>query len=81
MGLFSKKKTFSGDKEIDDIINGIRVDLSNNYKDNAVLGIKKLKAVVEEKHDSGKLRDNLYTRYADIIKEFETDVAGFKRTY
>ena len=46
MGLFSKKKTFSGDKEIDDIINGIRVDLSNNYKDNAVLGIKKLKAVV-----------------------------------
>ena len=81
MGLFSKKKTFSGDKVIDDIINGIRVDLSNNYKDNAVLGIKKLKAVVEEKYDSGKLRDNLYTRYADIIKEFETDVAGFKRTY
>ena len=45
------------------------------------LGIKKLKAVVKENYDSGKLRDNLYTRYADIIKEFETDVAGFKRTY
>ena len=37
MGLFSKK-----DKELEEVINQIRVDLSNNYKDNAVENIKKL---------------------------------------
>ena len=31
MGLFNKK-----DKELEEVINQIKVDLSNNYKDNAV---------------------------------------------
>ena len=37
--MFWNKK----DKELEGIIEEIKVDLSNNYKDNAVLGIKKLK--------------------------------------
>jgi hypothetical protein len=40
MGLFSKK-----DKELESVINQIRVDLSNNYKDNAVENIKKLEPI------------------------------------
>ena len=81
MGLFSKKKTFSGDKEIDDIINGIRVDLSNNYKDSASAILKRMKTMVDEKRKAGQLKDDLYFKYCDTIKSFENDLASFKRTY
>lgn len=80
MGLFGRKKG-TGDREIDELINSIRVDLSNNYKDNAVLTLKKLKTVVEEKHSSGKLKEERYSAYLETVLGFEKDIASFKRTY
>ncbi len=41
---FGKKKK---DEELEEIINEIKVDLSNNYKDNAVLNIKKLRELID----------------------------------
>ena len=75
MGLFSKKK----DKELEAIINQIRVDLSNNYKDNAVENIKKLESVLKEKKESGKLKDA--EEYEKLLEHFQDDVKNFKRTY
>ncbi len=74
MGLFSKK-----DKELEAVINQIRVDLSNNYKDNAVENINKLETLLEEKKQSGKLKNP--ENYEDLLKHFRDDVANFKRTY
>ena len=61
MGLFNKK-----DKEIEAVVNQIRVDLSNNYKDNAVENIKKLETLLEEKKSSGKLKEKAAAEY-DMI--------------
>lgn len=74
MGLFSKK-----DRELESVINQIRVDLSNNYKDNAVENIKKFEKLLEEKESSGKLKDA--GSYHDLLNEFKDDVKNFKRTY
>ena len=74
MGLFSKK-----DKELEEVINQIRVDLSNNYKDNAVENIKKLEKLLEEKKASGKLKSA--ETYEELLKHFQDDVKNFKRTY
>jgi hypothetical protein len=74
MGLFSKK-----DKELEAVINQIRVDLSNNYKDNAVENINKLELLLDEKKQSGKLKNPEI--YEDLLKHFRDDVANFKRTY
>ena len=76
MGLFNKK-----DKEIEEVINQIRVDLSNNYKDNAVENIKKLEKLLDEKAAGGKLKEKDMTAYQDQLKGFKDDVANFKRTY
>ncbi len=76
MGLFSKK-----DKELEAIINQIRVDLSNNYKDNAVENIKKLEALLNEKISGGKLKDKAAAEYTGLLDHFKNDVANFKRTY
>lgn len=74
MGLFSKK-----DKELEEVINQIRVDLSNNYKDNAVENIKKLEKMIEEKKMAGKLKS--VETYEELLKHFQDDVKSFKRTY
>jgi hypothetical protein len=75
MGLFGKKK----DKELEAIINQIRVDLSNNYKDNAVENIKKLESTLKAKKESGKLKDS--EEYEKLLEHFQEDVKNFKRTY
>ncbi len=74
MGLFSKK-----DKELEEVINQIRVDLSNNYKDNAVENIKKFEKMLEEKKTAGKLKS--VETYEELLKHFQDDVKSFKRTY
>ncbi len=76
MGLFNKK-----DKEIEAVVNQIRVDLSNNYKDNAVENIKKLETLLEEKKSSGKLKEKAAAEYQELLEHFQKDVANFKRTY
>ena len=76
MGLFDFGKK---DKELESVINQIRVDLSNNYKDNAVENIKKLEELIAEKKASGKLKDA--ATYETLLEDFKTDVKNFKRTY
>ena len=76
MGLVNKK-----DKEIEAVVNQIRVDLSNNYKDNAVENIKKLETLLEEKKSSGKLKEKAAAEYQELLEHFQKDVANFKRTY
>jgi hypothetical protein len=75
--MFWNKK----DKELEKIIEEIKVDLSNNYKDNAVLGIKKLRETLLEKENSGKLKEKDLAAYRSILSDFENDVKNFKRTY
>ena len=75
MSLFSKKT----DKELDAIVNQIRVDLSNNYKDNAVENIKLLEKKLEEKKNTSSIKDS--SKYEDLLEHFKEDVKNFKRTY
>ena len=77
MGLFGPKK----DRELEAVINQIRVDLSNNYKDNAVENIKKLEQLLAGKRVSGKLKDKDLASYEELLKGFQDDVKNFKRTY
>ena len=73
--LFQKKK----DKELEDIVNQIKVDLSNNYKDNAIENIKKLQEKLAEKKEEGKVKNP--EEYEKLLEDFKQDVKNFKRTY
>ncbi len=75
--LFGKKK----DAQLENLIQAIRVDLSNNYKDNAVSGIKKFRSLLEEKKAAGKLKEKDAASYEELLSHFEEDVKNFKRTY
>ena len=74
MGLFEKK-----DKELEALVNQIKVDLNNNYKDSAVDNIKKMEKLMDEKKQSGKLKNP--QKYEALLNGFQQDVKNFKRTY
>ena len=73
--LFQNKK----DKELEAIVNQIKVDLSNNYKDNAIENIKKLEERLAEKREEGKVKNP--EEYEKLLEHFKLDVKNFKRTY
>jgi len=75
---FGKKKK---DEELEEIINEIKVDLSNNYKDNAVLNIKKLRELIDLRSMDGAMKKEDIEEYRKILENFEMDVRNFKRTY
>ena len=77
MFAFGKKK----DRELEEIISQIRVDLSNNYKDNAVENIKKLRQLLDLRDMDGAMKPEDMAEYRKILDGFEEDVRNFKRTY
>ena len=74
---FGKKK----DRELEEIINQIKVDLSNNYKDNAVINIQKLRSLIHMRSMDGVMKDKDLLEYKKVLESFEEDVRNFKRTY
>ena len=77
MGLFGKK--IKKDQELESIVNQIKVDLSNNYKDNAIEGIHLLESALEQRKAEGRLKD--IENYERLLEHFKEDVKNFKRTY
>ena len=68
-------------KELETIIRQIRVDLANNYKDNAVENLKRLKQETEAANMSGQLKPKEMTEVSQLIEHFDQDIGSFKRTY
>ena len=69
------------DSELDEIIDQIKVDLSNNYKDNAVINIKKLRELIDMRSMDGAMKKEDLEEYRQVLEHFEMDVRNFKRTY
>ena len=74
---FGKKK----DPELEEVISQIKVDLSNNYKDNAVINIKKLRELIDLRSMDGAMKKEQLEEHRKILEGFEMDVHSFKRTY
>ena len=77
MSLFKSK----AEKELDRIILKLEMNMSNNYKDNAVENIKKLRQLLDLRSMDGALKPELMDEYRKTLEGFEEDVRSFKRTY
>ena len=75
--MFQSKKR----KALEGVIRQIKVDLANNYKDNAIENLKKLKQETEAANAAGELKPKEVEELQGLIEHFETDVNNFKRTY
>ncbi len=75
--MFQSKKR----KTLEGVIRQIQVDLANNYKDNAVENLKRLKSETEACEAAGELKEKEIRELRSLIEHYENDVKNFKRTY
>ena len=58
MRLFKSKK----EKELDNIIKRLEMNMSNNYKDNAQDNLKELESVINGIRSSGKMKSSILAK-------------------
>ena len=72
MPLFRKKIP-----ELDQIIQSIRMNMENNYKDNATSGYHQLSEVYTQYMKDGKLSDKQKAYYEPILTDLAKQLEGF----
>ncbi len=73
MSLF-KSKT---EKELDEIILRMAMNLSNNYKDNAQDNLKQLEARLAELREAGKLKEKVLLEYESTLGIYKEKLKGY----
>ncbi len=66
MKLFKSK----AEKELENIIGDIKINLSNNYKEPAHKARMKLKDRAENLYKAGEISENTYKKYIKIYEEY-----------
>lgn len=63
--------------EIDALMNELKMNLENNYKDLAHDALKKLHETLEQHHADGQLKDKDYNKYKKIADEYSAKMADY----
>ena len=73
MGIF-KSKT---EKELDAVIERLKMNMANNYKDNARDNLKELEIMMEEVRSDGKLKGKSLAKYEEILNTYREKMKGY----
>ena len=73
MSLFKSK----AEKELDDIIQRLTMNMSNNYKDNAQDNLKEFEIKLNELRYSEKIKDKVFSKYEEILSEYKGKMKGY----
>jgi len=70
--LFMKR-----DKELEDVLQHLFIDASNNYKDNARAWHKRLHELYKMKSDENILSEKQKAYYGEVIAEWDKKMEGY----
>ena len=73
MSLFKSR----AEKELDDIIQRLEMNMSNNYKDNAQDNFKELEIKLNELRYSEKINDKIFSKYESILDSYKDKMKGY----
>lgn len=73
--MFHLKNSY--ERELDRIIADINMNMSNNYKDNAQMDLKKLESKYDEFVQAGKLKAVAIENYSRILSEYKSRLKGY----
>jgi hypothetical protein len=73
MGLFKSK----AEKELDNIIQRIEMNMSNNYKDNAQENLKEFETKLNELRYSEKIKEKIFLKYEAILDSYKDKMKGY----
>lgn len=63
--------------ELDGILNELKMNLANNYKDLAHDALKKLHSTLDEYYSSGMMKEKDYNKYKKIADEYSEKMADY----
>jgi len=67
----------SYERELDRIIADINMNMSNNYKDNAQMDLKKLDETYNKYVEEGKIKGVAIENYSRTISEYKSRLKGY----
>ena len=70
MNLFKSK----AEKELDAIINRLKMNMSNNYKDNAQANLKEFEAALEVMRNTGMVKTATLSKYEQTLEEYKVKI-------
>ena len=73
MRLFKSKE----EKELDNIIKRLEMNMSNNYKDNAQDNLKELESAINGLRSSGKMKSPILAQYENILNDYKKKMEGY----
>lgn len=73
MGLFKSKY----EKQLDEIIRSLEMNMSNNYKDNAQDDLRRLDETFAKMKAEGLLKDKAVRNYEDLLEDYKSRMKGF----
>ena len=65
------------EKELDGIIQRLKMNMSNNYKDNAQGNLKELETAINGFRNSGAMKDADLSKYEAILGSFKEQMKGY----
>lgn len=63
--------------ELDSVLNDLKINLENNYKDLAHDALKRLHAMLEDYLSDGTLKEKDYKKYKKIADDYSARMAGY----
>ena len=75
--MFGFLKNVKKNKQLDDIIQKIEMNMSNNYKDAAQANLKELETTLQEFTEAHRLSDKQKNYYEEILRSFKERMKNF----
>lgn len=75
--MFGFLKNVKKNKQLDDIIQRIEMNMSNNYKDAAQANLKELETTLQELTEAHRLSDKQKNYYEEILRSFKERMKNF----
>lgn len=73
MKFFKSKE----EKEIDNIIERLNMNMSNNYKDNARDNLKELEATINAYRSKGSVKPEVLSKYESELEKYRGKMKGY----
>ncbi len=73
MSIFKSK----AEKELEEIIKSLKMNMSNNYKDNAQSNLKELEEAFVRLRESGALKGKACMNYEAILADYREKMKGY----
>lgn len=65
------------EKKLDEIIEEMQMNMSNNYKDNAQKNLEEFESALQRYSEQGRIKDKSREKYENMLTSFKEKLKGY----